>query len=97
MEKRRKKTGHSSKLNPESAGEIPGKDSAADEKKAGPPAYLKFTGIAFEMVATIGVATYGGYLLDAFLNLKFPLFLLSFAMLSLAGSLYLLYKRLPGD
>ena len=96
MEKKRKKTGPSSKLNPEPAAETSGEPSA-EEKKAGPPAYLKFTGIAFEMVATIGVATYGGYLLDNFLNLKFPVFLLSFAMLSLAGSLYLLYKRLPGD
>ncbi len=100
---RKKKSGHSSRPSPDSDRNKGHDNAAAGEKlpplhkTAGPPAFLKFSGIAFEMVATIGVATYGGYWLDSYLQLKFPVFLLSFAMLSLGGSLYLLYKRLPKD
>jgi ATP synthase protein I len=58
---------------------------------------MRFSGIAFEMLATIGVGTYGGYLLDEYLELSFPVFLVSLSMLSLLVSLYLLYKRLPKE
>lgn len=99
MEKRKKKNGRSSKPSPEAGASGGSKLPQPLEKqeKAGPPAYLRYSGLAFEMVATIGLATYGGYLLDDYMGLKFPVFLLSFAMLSLAGSMYLLIKRLPKD
>jgi hypothetical protein len=59
--------------------------------------YLKYTGLAFQMVGTIGLAMWGGYSLDQWLELQFPVFLLSFTLLSLTGSIFMLIRQLPGD
>lgn len=54
--------------------------------------YLKFSGLAIQMTLTIGVMVYLGYRLDLWLNLRFPAFLLLFTLVSLIGSLYMLYR-----
>lgn len=90
MERSEKKPDRSSRPNPD-------KRPGQDPNGGGIPPFLRFSGLAFEMLATIGLATTGGYYLDRYLALRFPAFLISFAILSLVGSLYLLYKRLPKD
>jgi F0F1-type ATP synthase assembly protein I len=49
------------------------------------------------MLATIGVGVTAGYYADKYFQLQFPVFLLSLSFISLFGSLYLLYKRLPKE
>ena len=54
--------------------------------------YLKFSGLAIQMMVTIGVMVYAGYRLDLWLGIKFPAFLLTFTLMSLIGSIYWLYR-----
>jgi hypothetical protein len=56
--------------------------------------YLRFAGLGFQLLATIGLSAWGGYALDQYVGLKFPAFLLTFVMLSFAGSMYMLYRGL---
>lgn len=45
-------------------------------------------------MATIGLSAWGGYALDQHLGLKFPAFLLTFVLLSFAGTMYMLVRNL---
>lgn len=56
--------------------------------------YLKYSGLAFQLLATIGVFGWLGYKLDHYLNLTFPAFMLLFGLLAFAGMLYQVYKSL---
>jgi len=44
--------------------------------------YLKYSSIAFQMGAIITLGTFGGKWLDSFFNLKFPIFVITLAILS---------------
>lgn len=59
--------------------------------------FLKYSGLGLQMVLTIGVAGWLGYLLDKKLSFQFPVFLLTFVVMALVGSLYLLIKNLPKE
>lgn len=59
--------------------------------------FLKYTSLGLQMVITIGIAGWLGHLLDNKLQFQFPLFLLSFVLIALVGSLYLLIKNLPKE
>ena len=56
--------------------------------------WLKYSGLGIQLFGSIGVAAWLGHLLDIYLNLKFPAFLLSFVMLTFGGMLYLTMKQL---
>ncbi len=51
--------------------------------------YAKYTTIAIQMAIIITVGVLGGYKLDGFLNLKFPVFTLIFSVMSVALAVYL--------
>ncbi len=51
--------------------------------------YAKYTTIAVQMAVIITLGVLGGYKLDAFLNLKFPIFTLIFSVISVALAVYL--------
>lgn len=72
------------------------KDPEPSDKKAPKPfnTYLKYSGLAIQLVVTIGVAGWLGYLLDNYLSLKFPIFTLVFTMASFGGSFYLLFRSI---
>lgn len=55
--------------------------------------YLKYSGLAFQMIATLLLGTLVGYWLDNYLQTT-PLFLIVFLLLSVAGSMYLTVKEL---
>lgn len=59
--------------------------------------FLKYTGLGLQLCVTIGVAGWLGYMLDQKLGFKFPAFLLSFIIIALVGSLYMLIKNLPKE
>ena len=58
-------------------------------------AYLKYTGLAFQMLAAIGLAVWAGLSLDGYLELKFPIFLVIFILMAVVASLVLIIKGLP--
>lgn len=65
------------------------------EKQNQPNDYLKYTGLAFQLFAVIGVFTYIGYLIDQnFMDGK-PVFLIVFLLLGTFGGLFQLYRGLP--
>ncbi len=51
-------------------------------------AWLKYAGMAFQMLATLGVAFFIGYKLDKYFELSFPAFLLLLPLLGLGGLFY---------
>jgi F0F1-type ATP synthase assembly protein I len=59
--------------------------------------YLKYSGLAFQMLAAIGLAVWGGIKLDTWMGNKFPFFLMILLMLSIFATIYVTIKRLPKD
>jgi len=56
--------------------------------------FLKYSGLGIQLLVTIGLAAFLGWKLDRYLELKFPVFLLSFVLLSFGGTMYHLYRTL---
>ncbi|MEX0883385.1 MAG: AtpZ/AtpI family protein [Cyclobacteriaceae bacterium] len=61
------------------------------------PVYVKYFGLAFQMLAVIGLGTYIGYLLHIRSGMHFPLWLLTFCFLSIAIAFYQLFKSIESD
>lgn len=59
--------------------------------------YLKYSSLAFQMLAAIGVAGWLGYLLDTRLELKFPAFMLLFGFMAFGGMMYQIYRSVNQD
>lgn len=57
-----------------------------------PSGFLKYSGLAMQMLGTILVFTYAGYKLDEWQSNKVPVWTLVLSLLSIAGSLYMLIK-----
>jgi F0F1-type ATP synthase assembly protein I len=58
-------------------------------------AYLKYSGIAFQMLATIALAVWAGIALDRYLAWRFPAATVSFALLGIFASMWQIIKSLP--
>ncbi len=50
--------------------------------------YLKYTGMAFQMLAIILLFTFGGIKLDKWVPLTFPLFTISFSLIGVIFGIY---------
>ena len=72
------------------------KDPEPSDKKEPKPynTYLKYSGLAIQLVVTIGVAGWLGYLLDSYLSFGFPIFTITFTLASFGGSFYQLYRSI---
>lgn len=57
--------------------------------------YLKYSGLAFQMMGVIALAVWGGLSLDKYLDIKFPAFTLAFILFAIIGSIVLLIKSVP--
>jgi len=55
--------------------------------------FAKYTDIEFQMIGTILLITYLGYLLDQWLLLAFPVGILLGVLLGVGSSLYLILKK----
>jgi len=67
----------------------------SDPKKQRPyNNYLRYSSLAFQLVVTIGLAGWLGYMLDSYLELAFPLFILIFTIAAFAGMIYQLYRSI---
>jgi hypothetical protein len=63
-------------------------------KKKPVNSYLKYSGLAFQLLATLGVSGWLGYELDQYLAFKFPVFMLLFGFLAFGGTMYQIYRSL---
>ncbi len=59
--------------------------------------YVRYSGLAFQMMATIGLGVWAGIKLDQWLKLKFPAFTITLSLLSVVGSLIQLIRGLPKE
>ena len=57
-----------------------------------PTGFLKYSGLAMQMLGTILVFTYGGYKLDEWQQNKVPVWTLILSLASIGASLYLLIR-----
>jgi hypothetical protein len=58
-----------------------------------PSRFLRFSGLAMQMLGTILVFTYAGYKLDEHLELSTPVWTIILSLTSIGGSLYLLIRN----
>ncbi len=56
--------------------------------------YLKYSGLAFQLLAAIGVFGWLGYKLDKYLQIQFPAFMLLFGFLAFGGMMYQIYRSI---
>lgn len=68
-----------------------------DDKKKQANSLLKLSGLGLQMLATIGSGAWLGLKLDRYLELKFPVFLLTFVFLIFGGMMFHLYRSLNKD
>ena len=56
--------------------------------------YLKYSGLAIQILATIVICGWLGYKVDQWAELKFPAFMLGFGFLGFAGIIYKTYRSI---
>jgi len=56
--------------------------------------YVKYSGLAFQMILPILIGAYGGIKLDEVLNIQFPVFTAVLSILGVVASIYLLIRSL---
>ncbi len=64
------------------------------DKKKPVNSYVKYSGLAFQLLAAIGVFGWLGYKLDQFLGLTFPAFMLLFGFLAFGAMMYQMYQSI---
>ena len=50
--------------------------------------FIRYSSLAFEMIAIMGIGTWSGILIDDWLELGFPVFTLVLMILSVVGAIY---------
>lgn len=68
-----------------------------EKVQKGTNTYLKWSGLAFQLLGAIGVLGWLGYLLDQYLELKFPAFMLTFGFLGFGAVMYQVYKSVKNQ
>ena len=58
-------------------------------------AYLKYSGLAFQMMAVMGLSLWAGMYLDKYLNLRFPAFTVTFSLIAVIGMMIKIIRSLP--
>jgi hypothetical protein len=69
-------------------------EASAPKKPKPSNDFLKYSSLGIQLVVAIGLAGWLGYKLDERLQLKFPVFLLSFVLLTFGGMMYQLYRSI---
>lgn len=55
--------------------------------------FIKYSNLAFEMIAIMAVGVFAGYKLDQWLKLDFPAFTLGLMILSVIGAIYHVIRK----
>ncbi|MGC4023076.1 MAG: AtpZ/AtpI family protein [Cyclobacteriaceae bacterium] len=56
--------------------------------------FLKYSSLGLQFLFTIGLSAWLGLKIDQYFGFQFPIFLLSFTLLSFGGLMYKLYRSL---
>ncbi len=59
--------------------------------------FLKYGSLSLQLLITIAVAGWLGHLLDDYLDLKFPAFLLTFILFAFGAMMYRVFKSLNNE
>lgn len=59
--------------------------------------YLRYSSLGLQLLAAIGIAGWGGYKLDQYLQWKFPAFMLLFGFIAFGGMIYQIYRSVMKD
>ena len=59
--------------------------------------YLKYSSLALQLLAAIGVFGWLGHKLDQYLDVKFPAFMLLFGLVAFGGMMYQVYRSINRD
>jgi F0F1-type ATP synthase assembly protein I len=59
--------------------------------------YLKYSGLGIQLLITLGISGWLGYLLDGYLNIKLPVFMLLFGFTAFGVTLYRIYRTISKD
>lgn len=59
--------------------------------------YVRYSGLAFQMIAAIGLAVWGGMKLDDAVGNNFPAFMIILSLLAFAATLVVTIRSLPKD
>lgn len=59
--------------------------------------YLRYSGLAIQLLAAIFVFGWLGYKLDAYLEMQFPAFMLAFGFIAFTGMMYQVYRSIKRD
>jgi hypothetical protein len=65
-----------------------------DESKKNSRSFLKYSSIAFQMLVTIGLFSFGGYKLDDYQQTDKPIYMALFGLAGVAVSLYQVVRQL---
>jgi F0F1-type ATP synthase assembly protein I len=71
--------------------------SLPNKKQNQSNSYLKYSGLAIQLLAAIGVCGWIGYKIDQWLQMKYPVFMLVLGFLGFGGSLYQVYRSINKD
>ncbi len=66
------------------------------EKRPPLESYARYSGLAFQMFAIIGLGIFGGVKLDQWLDTGFPVFTVLLSVISVAAAIYTAVKDLIG-
>lgn len=70
-------------------------DPSPDKKESNPSNnYLKYSGLAIQFLAALGFFGWIGHVLDNYLSIQFPAFMLLFGLLAFGGMMFLLYRSI---
>ncbi|MBT1702669.1 AtpZ/AtpI family protein [Chryseosolibacter indicus] len=56
--------------------------------------YLKYSGLAIQLLAAIALCGWVGHFIDKWLNYKYPVFMLILGFVGFGGMLYQIYKSI---
>ena len=56
--------------------------------------YLKYSGLAFQLLATIAISGWLGHKLDQWLHLKYPVFMIILGFIGFSGIMYQVYRSI---
>ena len=59
--------------------------------------YLKYSSLGLQLLAAIGVFGWLGYVLDRYLEIKYPVFMLLFGFMAFGGMMYQVYRSINRD
>ena len=71
--------------------------SPPHKKPARYNSYLRYSGLAFQLLITIAVCGWVGYKLDQYVENKYPIYMLILGFLGFAGALFQVYRSVSKE